>query len=165
MDTRQAFRWQILAPCGILAIILIGASRTEEPHSSSKVFPLFEKEDFLEHLLLVSRTACTTCVFSFISKMDDDVGAAHPSSDGPLESEDDSEDESSTPCSSEPSSGGGGVSFLVPVDVAEGNLGEGFGPIEGLLEKSEGAGSGCLAPRAWDVGGRHPELIVIRMFR
>lgn len=72
----------------------------------------------MEHPLLVSRTACTTCDFSFITTVDDVVGVAHSSSDELLESEDDEEDESSSPFSSESSTGLGVTPFFVSAEVA-----------------------------------------------
>ena len=67
-------------------------SNTEEPHRTSKVFPLSLKEDFRAHSLFVGHTACTTCDLAFITMIDDGVGREVSSSDDSLESEDEEEE-------------------------------------------------------------------------
>ncbi len=79
-------------------IIWIVESNTEEPHRTSKVFPLSLKEDVRAHSLFVCRTACTTCDLVFITMSDDGFGRQVSSSDDSLESEDEDEEEESSPC-------------------------------------------------------------------
>ena len=97
-------RWQILDPCGITAIVLVGEPTTEDPHRTSKVFPLEVKQDRLEQFSPVMPAACTMCDSSFITIIDE-VGRVVSSVSVPLsESEFESDQVSLLPCSSESSS-------------------------------------------------------------